>query len=366
MLSRDDVYFYYIRSIMERQPNNRIVRALTALLAAITVGTFGFWVIEGGNVSFWDCLYMTIITLSTVGYGEVIPMTAAGRAFASFLIVFGMGTLLYFASTIVAIWVDLDMARVRRRKKMEKIISQLTDHIIVCGAGTTGGYVVKELVATKTPFVMIERDEARIETLVSYCRDNGVEPLYIVGDATDDKVLEQAGVARAKGLVAALRSDKDNIYIILGARHHNPKMRIVARAMEIDAPEKMVRAGASQVVSPNLIGGLRIASEMIRPEVVEFLDTMMRDMDQNTRFEQVTLPDNSPLAGLELRNTNIRKSTDVLVIAVKEKDGTYLYNPGPSTVLSENATLVVLGAAESVARLRTSICDVKSSLTLIN
>ncbi len=350
---------------MEQQPNNRIIRALTALLLSITVGTFGFWIIEGGDVSFWDCLYMTIITLSTVGYGEVIPMTPAGRAFASFLIIFGMGTLLYFASTIVAIWVDLDMAKVRGRKKMEKSISQLSDHIIVCGAGTTGGYVVRELVATKIPFVMVERNEDRIHTLAAYCRENGVDPLYIVGDATEDRVLEQAGVVRARGLVAALRSDKDNIYIILGARHSNPKMRIIARATEKDAPDKMVRAGASQVVSPNLIGGLRIASEMIRPEVVEFLDTMMRDMDQNTRFEQVTLPDESPLAGMELRATNIRQSTDVLVIAVKEKDGTYIYNPGPSTVLSENATLVVLGAAQSVARLRTSICDVRNTFSII-
>ena len=351
---------------MEQNIKKRIIKALSALLTAVTVGTIGFWIIEGGEVSIGDCLYMTIITLSTVGYGEVIPMTPLGRGFASFLIIFGMGTLLYFASTVVAFWVELDMTKVRRRRKMQKTISQLEDHIIVCGVGATGGHVVREFIATKTPFVMIDTDKERLERLHAVSVEQGCEALSVAGDATDDRVLHKAGIEKARGLVAALRNDKDNIYIVLSARHVNPKLRIIARAMEKDAPPKILRAGADQVVSPNLIGGLRIASEMLRPEVVEFLDMMMRDMDKNTRIEQVPLPPDSPLEGKKLSDTNIRKSTDVLVIALRDKYGKYTYNPGPDTVLAREATLIVLGAADSVIRLRESILGKSRSMSLIN
>ena len=351
---------------MEQSIKNRMIKALTALLIAVTVGTIGFWIIEGGEVSWGDCLYMTIITLSTVGYGEVIPMTPLGRGFASFLIIFGMGSLLYFASTVVAFWVELDMTKVRRRKKMQKTIDALENHIIVCGVGTTGGHVVRELIATKTPFVMIDTESERLERMHAVAEEQGLLALSVAGDATDDAVLAEAGIKRARGLVAALRNDKDNIYIILSARYTNPRLRIIARATEKDAPAKILRAGADQVVSPNLIGGLRIASEMLRPEVVEFLDMMMRDMDKNTRIEQVTLPLDSPLEGKRLSETNIRKSTDVLVIAVRDKSGKYTYNPGPDTVLSKEATLIVLGAADSVIRLRKSICDSANAISLIN
>lgn len=330
----------------------RMIKALSALLIAITVGTIGFWIVEGGEVSIGDCLYMTIITLSTAGYGEVIPMTAMGRGFASFLIIFGMGTLLYFASTAVAFWVELDMTEVRRRKKMQTTIGELEDHIVVCGVGTTSSHVVRELLATKMPFVMIDTDEAQLERLHAVAQDLGEDALSVTGDATDDRVLDKAGIERARGLVAALRNDRDNIYIVLSARFTNPKLRIIARATEKDAPPKILRAGADQVVSPNLIGGLRIAFEMLRPEVVEFLDMMMRDMDKNTRIEQVSLPPDSPLEGRKLSDTNIRKSTEVLVIAIRDKRGKYVYNPGPNTVLSREATLIVLGSADSVIRLR--------------
>jgi voltage-gated potassium channel len=309
---------------------------------------------------------MTIITLSTVGYGEIIPMTPVGRGFASFLIIFGMGTLLYFASTVVAFWVELDMTKVRRRRKMQKNISAVENHIIVCGVGTTGGHVVRELIATKTPYVMIDADEERLERLHSVASELGQTALSVTGDATDDLVLREAGIERAYGLVAALRNDKDNIYIVLSARHTNPKLRIIARAMEKDAPPKILRAGADQVVSPNLIGGLRIASEMLRPDVVEFLDMMMRDMDNNTRIEQVSLPPNSPLEGKKLSDTNIRKSTDVLVIAMRDKNGKYTYHPGPDTVLASEATLIVLGGADSVIRLRKSILGQTGSVSLID
>ncbi len=351
---------------MEKGLGQRVWKAMGAVIVAITVGTIGFWIIASGEVSVGDCLYMTIITLSTVGYGEVIPMTTGARFFASFLIIFGMGSLIYFGSTIVAFWIELDVQQARRRKRMQKDINNLSGHVIVCGVGTTGSHVVREMVAAKTPFVMIENHDERIQDLKTTVEIGDDRFLYIKGDATEDRVLHKAGLTKARGLVAALPSDKDNLYIILSARQANPSLRIVARATEKDAPPKMLHAGANRVVSPNFIGGLRIASEMLRPQVVEFLDMMLRDQDQATRIEQVALSSTSPLVGKRLDETNIRKATDVLVIAVRDKDSKYTYNPGPETVLTENATLIVLGSMPSIIRLRDSIGGLRESLPLIH
>jgi len=339
-----------------------MLKALSAVAIALTVGTVGFWVVERGEASPLDCFYMTIITLSTVGYGEVIPLDMAGRIFASVLIIFGMGSLIYFGSTVIAFWVEFDLQRIRRRKKMQKNIDQLTGHVIVCGVGVTGSRVVRELVETKTPFVMIDVDQDKLSYVCDVHAETHGQIPFIHGDATQDLVLQQAGVGRASGVVAALRSDKDNLYLILSARQLNPALRIVARAMEKDAPPKMLRAGADRVVAPNLLGGMRIASEMIRPDVVEFLDVMLRDREQNTRIEQVSLPPGSPLVGRRLADTKIRKNTDVLVIAMRKSDGAFIYNPGPETVLTEGSTLVVLGARDSVIKLRTSLGSDESDL----
>jgi voltage-gated potassium channel len=350
---------------MDRSLLQRVVKALGAVVIVTTIGTMVFWLISGGKVSFGNCLYMTIITLSTVGYGEVIPMTTGMRVFACILIIFGTGTLIYFGSTIVAFWIELDMQNVRRRKRMQKTIDQLTGHVIVCGVGTTGTHVVRELLAAQTPFVMIENRQDRVDELRERVEHDGQEFLYIIGDATEDRVLEEAGLKRAYGLVAALPSDKDNLYIILSAKQANANLRIIARATEKDAPSKMIHAGANKVVSPNYIGGLRIAAEMLRPHVVEFLDIMLRDQDQKARIEQVNLPLGSPLVGKRLSDTNIRKATDVLVIAIRDKDGKYVYNPGPNAMLTESATLIVLGSMDSIIRLRKSVSLKEETVPLI-
>lgn len=335
---------------MDGQVTQRLTKASVIVVITITVGTFGFWALEAGNASLWDCLYMTIITLSTVGYGEVIPMDTPMRVFASLLILFGMGSLIYFGSTVVALWVELDMGQVRRRKRMQKKIDNLRDHVIVCGVGTTGSHVVRELVSSRRAFVMVELREERMEEIRELT--GGQDALFIHGDATEDRILHIAGVDKAKGLIAALPSDKDNLFIILSARQMNPALRIIARATEKDSSAKMIRAGADQVVSPNLIGGMRIASEMIRPQVVEFLDMMLRDTEQNVRIEQVLLPAGSPYVGKLIADANIRKVADVLVIALRDKEGRYTFNPGPGTELTADSTLVVLGSIDSVIELR--------------
>ena len=353
---------------MDNNISNRVVKALIAVVTAMTIGTAGFWFIGEGAYSFGDCLYMTIITLSTVGYGEVIPLGSAGRMFTSVLILFGMGSIIYFGSTIIAVWVEIDLQQSRKRKKMQKAIDNLKDHVIICGVGTTGAHVVRELLDTKTPFVVIDISLERIQEVRQSLEGMvGADRfLFVHGDSTEDRQLELAGIKRAAGLVAALRNDKDNLYLVLSARQFNPGLRLVARATEEEAPKKMIRAGADRVVSPNLIGGMRIASEVVRPQVVEFLDQMLRDKDQNIRIEQVELRRGSPLVNKKLSETKIRKSTDVLVIAIRDRDGGYTYNPGPEAVLQEESTLIVLGNTDSVIQLRNSLSAGTGAVPLID
>ena len=234
---------------------------------------------------------------------------------------------------------------------MQKTIDNLSGHIIVCGLGTTGTHVVSEFMATKTPFVVIETNECRIREFEADNRHNG-GLLYVHGDATEDRTLNRAGIENASGLVAATPSDKDNLYLTLSARQLNPNLRIIARVTEPDARPKMLRAGADQVVSPNYIGGMRIASEMIRPQVVEFLDMMLRDKERNFRIEQVHLHSGSPLLDMRLSDAKIREKADVLIIAVRGEKGNYDYSPGPDTMLKKDTILIVLGAQKEVARLR--------------
>ena len=343
----------------------RLIKASAAVIICISIGTVGFRLVDDGQHSIVDCVFMTVITLATVGYNEVIPLeTDFAKLFASILIVVGMGSLIYFGSTIIAFFVEVDLRHLRRIKKMEKKIAGLLNHVIVCGVGTTGSRVVSELRETNTPFIMIDTHQEQFDKLKENCQDKGAGLLYITGDATEDHVLEAAGIDRASGLIAALRNDKDNLYLILSARQINPKLRIIARATEESAPLKMIRAGADKVVAPNIIGGMRIASEIIRPDVVEFLDVMLRDKEQNNRIEQVVIPDDSPLVGRTLASTKIRKATDVLVIAIRNVDGKFTYNPGPDTIMEAGAVLVVLGAMESVLKLRKSISS-NTSFNLI-
>jgi voltage-gated potassium channel len=333
----------------------RLIKAFSAVLVAITVGTIGFSLLATPDTGFFDCFYMTIITLSTVGYGEIFPLDMAGRIFTSLLILFGMGTLIYFGSTIIATWVEIDIYKYRWSKKMQKQINGLSKHVIVCGCGTTGSRVVEELMDTKTSFVVIDASLETLEEMKASTAGKKQPFLFIEGDATDDRVLYQAGIEKASGMVVALRNDKDNLYLIFSSKQINPDLRIVARATEKDASQKMRRAGADKVVAPNILGGLRIASEMIRPEVTAFLDIMLRDKAQHHRIDQITLPKGTALHGKKLSESKIRKATEVLVIAIQNEKGKFIYNPGPDYILKEDTTLIVLGAIDPIIRLRESL-----------
>ncbi len=236
---------------------------------------------------------------------------------------------------------------------MQKEIEKLSGHVVVAGAGGTGRHVIEELVVTRTPFVVIDRSEPTLQRIShELC---GGKMLHVHGDATLDPVLLAAGVQRARGVIAALTLDKDNLYVTLSARSLNPAARIVSKVVEDDAAAKIIRAGASSIVNPTMIGARRLAGELIRPEVHEFLDQMVRDKDKNLRLEEVAVPRGSAFVGKALKDVPIRRETRALVVAVRGSDRAFTYNPDPDYVIGEGTTLVVLAETESIVKLRTLV-----------
>ncbi|MCC7535356.1 MAG: potassium channel protein [Deltaproteobacteria bacterium] len=331
----------------------RLYIASGILALVVVIGALGYWRIGNGRWDLGDCFYMTVITIATVGYSEVLTEMSAvpfARLWTVAIILFGAGTVVYFTSALAALIIEGDLQTVFRRGRVKKAIDSLSDHIVVCGAGSTGIHVIHELMAAGVPFVVVDRDAQHLERILGdYPK---MRLLHVTGDATDDDVLVAAGIERARGCVISLHEDKDNLYVALSARSINPRLRIVARAVDQDAVAKIRRAGADSVVSPNTIGGLRMASEMLRPNVVEFLDVMLRDKDKNLRFEELTIAERSPVAGKAIRDANLRQVGEVLVVAIRWADGRYIYSPGPDVVLEPGCTMIVIGAMAGIAKLR--------------
>ena len=332
----------------------RLAAGFAVLALTLATGTVGYYLLGDGMWKPFDCFYMTIITITTVGYGETLEnmdKVEHARALTVVLLVFGTGTVVYFASTLTAMIIEGDLRRALRSNRMRKQILKLRDHVIVCGAGSTGSHSIQELVEYKIPTVAIDTDPVRLEHMAEIYPTDLFK--YIVGDATDDDVLAEANLPAARGVIAALHGDKDNLFVVVSARQENPKARIVARGSELQILEKLKKAGADTVVSPNYIGGLRMVSELLRPQVVKFLDEMRRDRAR-VRIEEVDIPDASPFAGKTLAQSGIRGQVgDVLVLAVKiqGKEG-YQYNPGADFVLDAGMILVVLGPLTQVDQLR--------------
>jgi voltage-gated potassium channel len=238
--------------------------------------------------------------------------------------------------------------RLLRRKKMQKQIDRLSDHYIVCGSGDTGRHVIEELDKMQVPFVVIERDKERVERLLA---DRDI--CCLEGDATDEELLRQAGVERARGLITSLPDDKSNLFVVLTARGLNTTMRIVSRAVEEGTPAKLLKVGADSVVSPNNIGGLRMASDMLRPTVVTFLDMMMRDPRNTLRFEEATVEEDSHFAGKTIGEADVRRKTGAIIVAVRDGEtAQYMFNPSGNCMLKPRDVLVLIGDLEQVGKLR--------------
>lgn len=322
----------------------RLFFVVIAIVVTVFGGTTGYYLILNGKASFIDCLYMTVISLTTVGYGEVVTVTGnvAAQIFTMLLVSFGAGVILYGISTLTALLIEGELSGLLRKKKMEKQINQLKGHYIVCGGGETGLALVNELIKNRMQVVLIEQDENIIRR---YKAGGGV--FFVPGDATDDQNLEAAGIDRAEGVLVCLPLDKDNLYITMTARMMNRKIRIISRMVNDKIRPKLLKAGADRVVCPNSIGALRMASEMIRPTAVDFLDSMLRSDQGNLRIHQISISSTSAQIGQTIALSGIKERFNLLVLGVK-KNGEIKFNPSVDQTLETGMSLIVMGEVDKI------------------
>jgi len=330
----------------------RLLPPAVALTTTVVIGVSGYWLMGRGSWSLLDCAYMTVTTVSTVGFGEILPLSQVpfGRPFTILLVLGGVLSLWWFLATVTAVLVEGEVRGLRWRRRMDTQVRKMRDHIIVCGAGATGIHCVRELASLGVPFVVVDRNP---EVLRAVTGEHG--GAAVAGDATHDEILEEAGIARARGIIAALTDDKDNLFVAITARALNPGLRIVAKAIDLKAEAKMKRAGADSVVSPNVMGGLRMVSEMVRPEVTSFLDVMLRNKEQPLRIAEITVTARSPWAGKPLAELDLA-SKGLLLLAIRDpvaEGGRFTYSPTPDAVVSGGSILIVLGAPDKVRSLST-------------
>ena len=324
-----------------------------ALMIVVMVATSGYRLLGGRQVSWLDAIYMTVVTLTSVGYQEIVPThdNPPLRIFNIFVLIFGLGIMLYVFSIATAFVVEGDLSRLFWKNKMLKRIKELRNHTIICGAGTTGLRVVEELQKTRRDMVVIDTAPARLERVSQF---HGNIPV-IEGDASDEDVLDLAGLAYAGGVITALPNDKDNLVVVITVRQKHPNVRIVARCVDGKMADKMIRAGASSTVSPNSIGGLRLASEMVRPHVVTFLDMMLRDTDATLRIEEIPIPFHSTWVGKSLGLIELREHHNLSCLAIREPgEEQFRYNPHDSEVIRGNAVVVVMGNVDDIHAARTA------------
>lgn len=319
--------------------------AFVALALVLFTGTLGYHILSEGKHSWLDCFYMTFITISTIGYGEIVDVSGYqyGRLFTVFIAITGIGVLGYVLSTLTAFTLESDLNESWRRKKMLQRIAQLKDHYIVCGVGLVGSNVAHELTITGRTCVIVD---SNVETMQRYVANHGTQ-LYLIGDATDNDVLLAAGVLRAQGVFAVAHDDSQNLVISLSAKQLNPTLRVVARCHDVKNAEKTRRAGADEIVSPDFTGGLRIVSAMVRPNVVSFLDDMLKS-EASVRMEEITIPaelTGKPLAVLYHGNK------DCLVLAVRTSTRGWLFNPAAQHVVQGGDVLMVMTTPQGRSRL---------------
>jgi len=309
------------------------------LLAIILLGSAGYVIIEGW--SFFDGLYMTVITLTTVGFGEVRPLTTVGRAYTLLLLFAGMGVMLYVVTSLARLVVEGEIKEALGKRKLAKGIKNLKNHYIICGFGRIGETIARQLNEQGVPLVVVDNNPDQISRL----EETGY--YFVAGDATKEEVLLEAGIERAKGLVAVVSSDVGNVYITLTARSLNPHLFIVARGEDQGSRQKLLRAGADKVESPHELGGRKMAHTILRPTVVTFMELAMAE-GVEWSMEEIAVGTTTPLLGLPLKETGIRQQFDLIVVAIKRADEELLFNPTPETPILAGDTLIILGMRKNL------------------
>ncbi len=319
------------------------IRGIVILVLILFTGTFGYMVIEGWDLL--DAFYMTVITVTTVGYGEIRTVSDVGRLFTVVIIFLGMGVMAYTLGMVAQTMVEFRLSTILGRKRFGRKLKTMKNHYIICGYGRLGAIIVSELRNQHIPLVVIDNDPAAREALA----DSGIT--FIIDDATNEDILLEAGIEKAKGLVAVVLSDADNLFITMSARGLNRDLFILARADKEQTRKKLLRAGASRVVLPYLIGGLKMAHTIIKPAVTDFLELTMHDKNIELQLEELRVGEHSKLNGVTLVNSGIRKDMNVIILAVRKKNGEMSFNPSFSTLIEAGETLIALGPKIDLDRL---------------
>jgi voltage-gated potassium channel len=321
-------------------PLRRIRLALLALGLVLVAGTLGYVILGFGVL---DALYQTVTTVTTVGFREVHPLSALGQLFTIVLILVGVGTALYTFGVLLEALIEGHLRQHLKRRRMDREISRMVGHIIICGCGRVGQSSAQYLSAIGQQIVIVDRDPARLE---------GLEHPTVVGDVTNDHILEAAGIAHASALITALDTDADNVYVTLSSRALRSDLIIIARAHTETSKSKLTRAGADRAVNPQLIGGRRMAAFALHPHVAEFLDVVMHDETLDYRIEQVEITAKSQLAGRSLREVALQETTGALLLAIRSSTGQFLANPISDTRLEPSSILIALGTPTQLHALR--------------
>ena len=312
-------------------------------LVLIGLGSVGYMLIEGW--SFMDAFYMTIITLATVGYGEVHKVGFEGRLFTVVLILLGVGYFLYVAGHIIQFLVEGRIRLVLGRRKLDNQINRLKGHYIICGYGRIGRVLARFLIARYIDVVVIEHDQDRVAKM----DEDGI--LYLIGEATDEAVLQRAGIQRAKGIVTAVATDADNVFLVLIAKQLNPELFIVARASQNSAKKTLMAAGADKVISPYDLGARRMAHAILRPTVIRFLEMAFADESVDIQIEELRVGSASRMVGLTMKDSGIRQDYDLMIIVIRKADESMTFNPKADTVIEAGDVMVVVGRAKSIKQL---------------
>lgn len=327
---------------------SKLKLSIFLLFATIAFGTSGYVYIEG--MSPFEAFYMTVITISTVGFSEIKPLSDIGRGITIIIIGMGISLLTYTLGQVARVFVEGELQKILGRRKLEKQIAELKDHYIICGYGRIGTIIVKELRNAMIPLVVIDQDSTSIAAL----EEQGI--LYLNMDATSDEALQAAGLATARGLVTAVSSDADNVFIALSAKGMRPDIFILARASDEKNESKLLRAGASRVVCPYQMGGRRMAEILHKPTVVDFLDQTMMHNELGLQMEEAVVGAGSSITGKTLMSSNLRQDFGVIIVAIKRISGEMVFNPGPGEIFNAGDVIVAIGKKAELRRMSTALC----------